>query len=89
MEAKAIWKGKRGFIGETESGHQVKMDIAIEKGGENTGPPPIQILLVALGGCTGIDLVSIMENPPAVGTDTAKLLAAVSFLNIEAARPRL
>lgn len=62
MEAKAIWKSKKEFIGETESGHKVKMDIAIEKGGENTGPPPIQLLLVALGGCTGIDLVSIMEK---------------------------
>jgi putative redox protein len=62
MKGKVIWSGKRGFLGQTESGHKVKMDIALEKGGENTGPPPIQLLLVALGGCTGIDVVSILEK---------------------------
>ncbi len=62
MKGKVIWTGKRGFLGETESGHKVKMDIAIEKGGENTGPPPVQLMLVALGACTGIDVVSIMEK---------------------------
>jgi putative redox protein len=62
MKGEVIWTGKRGFLGETESGHKVKMDIAIEKGGENTGPPPVQLMLVALGACTGIDVVSIMEK---------------------------
>ncbi|MDH4223446.1 MAG: OsmC family protein [candidate division Zixibacteria bacterium] len=62
MEAKVKWTGKRSFLGETESRHKVKMDIAIEKGGENSGPPPIQLALVALGACTGIDVVSILEK---------------------------
>lgn len=62
MQARIIWTGKRGFIGETDSGHKVKMDLAVEKGGENTGPPPMQLLLIALGGCTGIDVASILEK---------------------------
>lgn len=62
MKGKVIWAGKRKFIGETDSGHKVKMDLSIEKGGENTGPPPIQLVHVALGACSGIDIVSIMEK---------------------------
>ena len=62
MEAKVKWTGKRSFLGETESGHKVKMDIAIEKGGENTGPTPVQLMLVTLGACTGIDVALILEK---------------------------
>jgi len=62
MEAKLRWFGKRGFVGETESGHKVRMDIAIEKGGENTAPAPMELLLLSLGGCTGIDVVSILAK---------------------------
>ena len=62
MEAKINWIGKREFIGETESGNKIRMDIAIEKGGGNTGPTPMELVLLALGGCTGLDVVSILEK---------------------------
>ncbi len=62
MEAKINWIGKRGFIGETESGNKIRMDIAMEKGGGNTGPTPMELVLLALGGCTGLDVVSILEK---------------------------
>jgi putative redox protein len=62
MQTSLKWTGKRGFIGETESGNKVKIDIAIEKGGENTGPAPMELLLLSLGGCTGIDVASILEK---------------------------
>lgn len=62
MQSKLKWAGKRGFIDETESGHKVRMDTAIEKGGENNGPTPTELLLSALGGCTGIDVASILEK---------------------------
>lgn len=62
MWTKIKWLGKRRFEGETESGHRVKMDIAIEKGGENTGPPPMELMLTALGGCTALDVIHILEK---------------------------
>jgi len=62
MQAKINWTGKRKFSGETESGHKLSMDIAVEKGGENTGPTPMELVLLALGGCTGLDVVSILEK---------------------------
>lgn len=62
MWTKIKWLGKRRFEGETESGHKVKMDIAIEKGGENTGPTPMELVLAALGACTGLDVVPILEK---------------------------
>jgi putative redox protein len=38
------------------------MDIAMEKGGGNTGPTPMELVLLALGGCTGLDVISILEK---------------------------
>lgn len=62
MWTKIKWLGKRRFEGETESGHRVKMDIAVEKGGENCGPTPMELVLTALGACTGLDVVPILEK---------------------------
>jgi putative redox protein len=62
MQVKLNWTEKRGFIGETESGHKINIDIAIEKGGGNTGPAPMELVLLSLGGCTGIDVASILEK---------------------------
>jgi len=62
MLTKIKWLGKRRFEGETQSGHKVKMDIAVEKGGENTGPTPMELVLTALGACSGLDVVPILEK---------------------------
>ena len=44
------------------SGHTVLMDASPEVGGENRGPRPMEMLLMGLGGCTSIDVVSILEK---------------------------
>ncbi len=41
--------------------HQVIMDTA-DIGGEDTGASPKKLMLAALGGCTGIDIVSILHK---------------------------
>jgi putative redox protein len=38
------------------------MDSSKKAGGEGAGFRPIELLLVALGGCTGIDVVSILKK---------------------------
>ena len=55
------WKGKMAF--ETElNGHKISVDAAPESGGENSGVRPKPLMLVALAGCTGMDVVSILEK---------------------------
>lgn len=67
MEAKVIWHEGLRFVGIGPSGHAIIMDSSREAGGEDSGPRPLELILLALGGCTGIDAVSIlqkMQTPP-------------------------
>ena len=50
------------FSSTTPSGHQIKMDAAEEVGGQNTGARPTELLLNAVAGCTGIDIISILHK---------------------------
>ncbi len=61
-EALVRWAGKMAFEARTGSGHTVLMDARREVGGEDRGPRPTELLLAALGGCTGIDVVSILQK---------------------------
>jgi putative redox protein len=51
-----------GFEGKDAFGHSVKMDSSPESGGHNFGIRPMQMLLMGLGGCSGIDVVSILKK---------------------------
>ena len=62
MQVKVKWAKGMKFIAETESKHSVVMDADSEFGGENSGPRPIHLLLGVLGGCTGMDVVSILRK---------------------------
>jgi putative redox protein len=55
------WIGNMAF--ETEiNGHRIIMDATPEAGGENLGPRPKPFMLSALGGCTGMDVISILKK---------------------------
>lgn len=45
----------------TINGHEVRMDTA-DDGGTDSGPSPKRLMLAALAGCTGIDIVSILNK---------------------------
>ncbi|MGP1906830.1 OsmC family protein [Metabacillus sp. JX24] len=62
MDTSIKWNGKMSFSGSTPSGHEVKMDASEEVGGENTGARPTELLLHAVAGCTGIDIISILQK---------------------------
>ncbi|GGA81695.1 OsmC family protein [Ornithinibacillus halotolerans] len=62
MEMNVKWDGKMAFTGFAPSGHKLKMDAAESVGGENTGARPTELLLSAVAGCTGIDIVSILTK---------------------------
>ncbi len=62
MKAKVTYVKGLQFIGESETGHAIVMDGNREFGGEDTGPRPMELLLIGLGGCTGMDVVSILKK---------------------------
>ncbi len=55
------WINNMSF--ETEvNGHKIVLDASSEAGGEDKGPRPKLLLLSALGGCTGMDVISILKK---------------------------
>ena len=54
--------GEFGFEATDENGHTLKMDSSPESGGLNYGVRPMQSLLMALGGCSAIDVISILKK---------------------------
>lgn len=62
VSAGVTFAGGMKFLGTTESGHQVTIDAAPEVGGDNAGARPMEMTLMALGGCSGIDVMSILNK---------------------------
>ncbi|GMA49490.1 hypothetical protein GCM10025857_08470 [Alicyclobacillus contaminans] len=62
MQIQANWQGKRHFIAEGASGHSVSIDAKADVGGEDKGVRPMELLLMGLAGCTGIDVTMILEK---------------------------
>jgi len=58
---KTSWKGGMAFESDV-NGHKIIMDAPVEAGGENSGPGPKKLQLVSLSGCTGMDVVSILQK---------------------------
>ncbi len=54
--------GDYGFEAADSSGSRVRMDTSPDHGGADFGVRPMQNLLVSLGGCSGIDVVSILKK---------------------------
>lgn len=44
------------------NGHDMILDSSMEFGGSNAGPRPKSLMLVALAGCTGMDVVSLLNK---------------------------
>src|SRR6478672_451285 len=55
-------EGDFGFEATDANGHVVHLDTSDETGGTNFGVRPMQMLLMGLGGCSGIDIVSILKK---------------------------
>jgi putative redox protein len=61
---KAIVKQIQGcsFIGKADSNHWVPIDTKKEVSGSNAATHPMELVLLALGSCTGCDVVSILQK---------------------------
>ncbi|MEI6434199.1 MAG: OsmC family protein [Bacteroidota bacterium] len=55
------WKGNMLFDANV-SGHSVMMDALPVVGGEDKGSRPKELMLAALAGCTGMDVVSMLKK---------------------------
>jgi len=62
MKVNVEWKGNMAFEGKGDSGHTVLLDAGPQVGGQDQGPRPMETLLFALGGCTGMDVISILKK---------------------------
>jgi putative redox protein len=58
---KTSWKGDMTFVADV-NGHKVIMDAPESAGGHDLGAGPKRLQLVALSGCTGMDVVSILKK---------------------------
>ena len=50
------------FVTTDEAGQTITMDIPLDQGGHGNGVRPMQALLSALGGCSGVDVVMILKK---------------------------
>jgi len=50
------------FAGRGESRHPVVMDSSPQVGGEDSAARPVEVMLCSLGGCTGMDVISILRK---------------------------
>lgn len=57
----AAWKGNMKFSAEMD-GHTMVVDAGLDAGGEDAGPRPKKLMMLALAGCTGMDVVSLLNK---------------------------
>ena len=64
MECTIDWLGVdgMGFVAETGSGHRLTMDGAVDGGGHNLAPRPMETVLAGTGGCSAYDVVLILKR---------------------------
>ena len=56
------WKGNTQFEADGPGGKTVLMDTTAEHGGHNSGMGPKAMMLASLAGCSGLDVVSILDK---------------------------
>jgi putative redox protein len=55
------WMSEMAFKG-TANGHDIILDAEEHVGGSNRGPRPKPLILLAVGGCTGMDVIPILKK---------------------------
>lgn len=60
----AVLKLEQGmrFVGTADTGFEVVVDSDESVGGENSGPRPMELVLIGLCGCTAMDVISILRK---------------------------
>lgn len=58
MKAQVKWVDEELFLGTSESGHTLMIDA----NAGNLAPSPLENILMSLGGCSSVDVVSILQK---------------------------
>ena len=62
MDAKVTWHDGLHFTGVADSGHEIILDGDPSVGGSDLGSRPLELMLMSLAGCTGMDVISILKK---------------------------
>lgn len=62
MQVALDWKKGLSFTGKGGSGFSVDIGAEAEVGGAEDGLRPMELMALGLGGCTGMDVISILEK---------------------------
>lgn len=57
-----VWRDDMIFVGHSSNGYTIPLDAQKDVGGHNAGISPIELMLTSLGGCTGMDVISILRK---------------------------
>ena len=68
MDAKVSWNQAMSFTGSAGTGFSVPLDADAGAGGVDSGFRPLELMLVSLGGCTAMDVISILRKKQQVVT---------------------
>jgi putative redox protein len=50
------------FLATSGSGHTITIDNSRDHGGQDLGPTPMELLLLGLAGCTGMDVIAMLRK---------------------------
>jgi putative redox protein len=76
MKARIQWVEESILVAEAGSGHAVVLDGPPDAGGRNLGMRPMEMVLMGLGGCTAVDVITILKKARQNVTDCAVELEA-------------
>jgi putative redox protein len=62
IDVRASLQGPMQFNVSSATGHTIALDVPSGEGGEDRGPTPMELLLMSLAGCTGMDVISILHK---------------------------
>lgn len=69
MNVQVKWHNKMTFLGVSGQNHVTVMDTSPDHGGDGTAPSPMELVLMGLAGCSGVDIISIL-NKKRIAFDT-------------------
>lgn len=57
-----IWDGGLRFVHTSATGHELITDGPVKSGGTDTAPTPMELVLLGLIGCAGVDVTAILDK---------------------------
>lgn len=62
MKCHIRWTSGRQLVAESGTGHGMVLDTPAGFGGNNTGPTPMELMLMGTAGCTAVDVLYILGD---------------------------